>query len=108
MALLRAAIVSSVVVCALTADMGTKMATRLSYTELLVWHAIKGRAVGGVALATDRLIAQEVALAPLTVRGIRGSLQAAGLFECKAVTRASVVADDELEFVLRAPEAVAS
>ena len=69
---------ASVVSCALTADMGTTMATRLSYTELLVWHAIKGRAVNGVAVATDRLIAQEVALSPLTVRGIRGSLQAAG------------------------------
>lgn len=82
--------------------------TRMSFTEMLVLNAIVGRSVNGIATATDRLIAVECALSPLTVRGIRGSLQAAGLFECKAVNRASVVADDELEFVLRAPEAVAS
>lgn len=84
-----------------------KTRTRLSFTELLVWHAIKGRAVNGVAVATDRLIAQETALSPSMVRDTRRGLQAAEMIACRMVAAGRVEADDELVIVLAPGKAAA-
>lgn len=80
----------------------------MTFDQLLVWHAITGRAVDGVAVVTDRLIAAETALSPATVRDTRRGLQAAGMFECTAVIPATVSIDDEITISIRNPEAVTS
>lgn len=81
---------------------------RLSFTETLVWHAIKGRVHNGAAAATDRLIAVETALPPSMVRTVRRDLSAAGLIECRVTRTASEWPDDELLITLRVPEKAAA
>ncbi|MBA4034941.1 MAG: hypothetical protein C0480_10120 [Bradyrhizobium sp.] len=100
--MLRKSVLKSIV-----ARMGMTMA-RLTFTETLVLHAIRGRSVNGVAVATDRLIAVECALSPGTVRAVRRDLQAADLLDARMVTRGRVEADDEYEIVIRAPEPAAA
>lgn len=84
----------------IVARMRTTMA-RLNFTETLVWHAIRGRSVNGVATATDRLIGAECALSPYTVRAVRRDLEVAELIKARVVARGRVEADDEVEIVIR-------
>ena len=78
--------------------------TQLGFTQLLVLHAVTGRMHNGVAVATDRLIGQECALSPSTVRAVRRDLQVAELIACHMVAAGRVEADDEIEIVLFVPE----
>lgn len=81
---------------------------KLTFTETLIWHAIKGRVHNGVATATDRQIAAEVALAPAMVTDLRRGLQAAGLIETTVAFAGRLEIDNELLIVIRKPELAAA
>jgi hypothetical protein len=81
--------------------------TRLDFTQWLVLNAILARSANGTAIVTDRLLGQEVALSPSTVRDARKTLAVAGLIEARRVSPGRNVADDEITITVK-PEAVAS
>lgn len=78
--------------------------TRLDFTQWLVLNAILARSANGTAIVTDRLIGQECALSPATVRDTRKTLEVAGLIRARMVSPGRAVPDDEYQIVLLVPE----